>query len=131
MADSELRRDEGVEALETKYRLQLGRNVVLWADPVEGLHEPPSGRAPQTWAAPLASAGGRDGEVARIAGKVEDGVRISAEEALASPHALVGSVEQCVEEVQQWRERWGISYIGINAEEIDAFAPVIAALDGA
>ena len=49
---------------------------------VEGLHETPSGRAPQTWAAPLASAGGRDGEVARIAGKVEDGVRISAEEAL-------------------------------------------------
>lgn len=53
---------------------------------------------------------------------------ITAEEALASPHALVGTVEQCVETVHGWRERWGISYIGIDAQQIDDFAPVVAAL---
>jgi probable F420-dependent oxidoreductase len=55
---------------------------------------------------------------------------ISAEEALASPHALVGTVEQVVEEVQQWRDRWGFSYVSINAEQMEEFAPVIEALDG-
>lgn len=55
---------------------------------------------------------------------------ITAEEALASPHALVGTVDQVVEEVQSWRERWGFSYISIDAGSIEDFAPVIAALDG-
>ena len=53
---------------------------------------------------------------------------ITAEEALASPHALVGSVEQCVETVIKWRERWGIAYVSINGENMDDFAPVVAAL---
>ncbi len=55
---------------------------------------------------------------------------ISAEEALASPHALVGSVEQVVDEVQQWRERWGFSYLSINADAMEDFAPIVEALDG-
>ena len=55
---------------------------------------------------------------------------ITAEEALASPHALVGTVDQVVAEVQQWRERWGFSYISIDAGSIEEFAPVIEALDG-
>jgi len=53
---------------------------------------------------------------------------ITAEEALASPHALVGTVEQCVETVIGWRERWGISYVSINADLMDDFAPVVEAL---
>ncbi len=53
---------------------------------------------------------------------------ITAEEALASPHALVGTVEQCVETVLGWRERWGITYVSINAEQMDDFAPVAEAL---
>lgn len=44
--------------------------------------ETPSGRRPQDWTAPLASAGTADREVALIAGRVEDGERITAEEAL-------------------------------------------------
>lgn len=55
---------------------------------------------------------------------------ISAEEALASPHALVGSVEQVIDEVQQWRDRWGFSYVSIDAGAMEDFAPVIEALDG-
>lgn len=55
---------------------------------------------------------------------------ISAEEALASPHALVGSVDQVVDEVQRWRDRWGFSYISIDAGAMEDFAPVIEALNG-
>lgn len=55
---------------------------------------------------------------------------ISAAEALASPHALVGTVDQVVEEVLQWRERWGFSYISIDADVMEDFAPVVEALDG-
>ncbi len=55
---------------------------------------------------------------------------ITAEEALASPHALVGTVDQVVDEVLHWRERWGFSYISVNADVMDDFAPVIEALDG-
>ncbi len=51
-------------------------------------------------------------------------------DALASPHALVGSVDQCVETIQSWRERWGISYIGIGGAAIEAMAPVVARLAG-
>ncbi|MEM6671958.1 MAG: cyclic dehypoxanthinyl futalosine synthase [Planctomycetota bacterium] len=45
-------------------------------------HATPSGRRPQTWSAPLASRAGADPEVDRIAGRVEDGERITADEAL-------------------------------------------------
>lgn len=55
---------------------------------------------------------------------------ISAQEALDSPHALVGTVDQVVDEVQRWRDRWGMSYVSIDAAGIEDFAPVIEALDG-
>ena len=55
---------------------------------------------------------------------------ITAEEALSSPHALVGTVEQCVDEVRRWRDRWGISYVSINADVMDDFAPVVEAVAG-
>ena len=55
---------------------------------------------------------------------------LSAEEALASPHVLVGSVGECVETLLAWRERWGITYIGINEDSLVDFAPVVEALAG-
>lgn len=51
-------------------------------------------------------------------------------EALDSPHLLVGSEQQCIETLHQWRERWGISYIGLSADAMDAMAPVVAAVAG-
>ncbi len=56
---------------------------------------------------------------------------ISAEEALASPHALVGTVGQCIDEMRRWRDRWGISFVSINGENMREFAPVVEALAGA
>ncbi len=48
-------------------------------------------------------------------------------DAMDSPHALVGSVTQCVEQLHQWRERWGITYIGLSYDALEAMAPVVAA----
>lgn len=55
---------------------------------------------------------------------------LSPEAALASPHALAGTVDQIVEQLQERRERWGISYIGISASSLDEMAPVVARLTG-
>lgn len=55
---------------------------------------------------------------------------MTADDALASPHALVGTVQQCVDVVQSWRDRWGISYIGIPGDAMEELAPVVEALAG-
>ncbi len=49
-------------------------------------------------------------------------------DALRSPHALAGTVEQCVETIEWWRERWGITYVTFSGSALDEFAPVVAAL---
>ncbi len=70
------------------------------------------------------------GDPEGIAGLMAPALGISPEEALASPHALVGSEGQCVETLLAWRERWGISYIGINEDAMVEFGPVVEALAG-
>jgi len=55
---------------------------------------------------------------------------LSTEEALESPHALVGTADQCIDEIKQWRDRWGISFVSINGTDMEAFAPVVEALAG-
>ncbi|MBA2288346.1 MAG: TIGR03621 family F420-dependent LLM class oxidoreductase [Ktedonobacteraceae bacterium] len=53
---------------------------------------------------------------------------LSAPQALSSVQLLFGTVEQIAEELWARRERFGISYIVINEEQMDAFAPVITRL---
>jgi hypothetical protein len=65
-----------------------------------------------------------------IANLMAPALGIDPEEALASPHVLAGSVGQCVETVLMWRERWGLSYIGISEDAMVEFAPVVEALAG-
>lgn len=56
---------------------------------------------------------------------------LTREQALATPHAIIcGSTAEAVETLQRWRERWGISYIGLSSDAIDAMAPVVADLAG-
>lgn len=50
--------------------------------------------------------------------------------ALESPHALAGTVDQCVETIQRWRDRWGISYVGFSYDAMETFAPVVERLTG-
>ncbi|MBT3246210.1 MAG: TIGR03621 family F420-dependent LLM class oxidoreductase [Actinobacteria bacterium] len=65
-----------------------------------------------------------------IADLMAPALGISPEEALASPHVLVGSEGQCVETLLAWRERWGLTYIGLNEDSMVEFGPVVEALTG-
>ena len=55
---------------------------------------------------------------------------ITAEQAMASPHALMGTVDECVAAIEGWRERWGISYISLTGDAAEAMAPVVERLSG-
>jgi probable F420-dependent oxidoreductase len=54
----------------------------------------------------------------------------SIEEILAAPYCLVGTVDQIVEQLQERRERFGISYITVHGDFTEALAPVIERLSG-
>lgn len=56
---------------------------------------------------------------------------LSPEEALASPHALCGTVDEIVDDLLHRRERFGIASIGISLDALDAMAPVVARLHDA
>jgi probable F420-dependent oxidoreductase len=51
-------------------------------------------------------------------------------QSLETPHALVGSPEEMADDLRARRERWGISYIGVGVDAVDALAPVISLLAG-
>ena len=54
----------------------------------------------------------------------------SAEQILESPQFLVGTIAQIVDDLQERRERYGISYIRVCEEYVDTFSPVVAQLAG-
>ncbi|GDX26566.1 hypothetical protein LBMAG12_09400 [Actinomycetes bacterium] len=47
-----------------------------------------------------------------------------------TPFALVGPPSKLIEDLIARRERWGLSYIIVGDDQIDAFAPVVSALSG-
>ncbi len=55
---------------------------------------------------------------------------LTPEEARHSPHALAGSVDGVVEQLEARREEFGISYLGFSAASMDEMAPVVARLAG-
>jgi len=55
---------------------------------------------------------------------------ISPEDVSATPVGIVGSVDSICEQLEERRERWGFSYIVIHEDQIDEFAPVVAAMNG-
>ena len=54
----------------------------------------------------------------------------SADDVLASPMVLVGTVEEIVERLHERRERWGYTYFTLQQPVARAFAPVLARLAG-
>lgn len=48
----------------------------------------------------------------------------------ASPHVLIGTVDQIVDTLMERRERYGLSYIGFGARSLDEMEPVVARLAG-
>ena len=70
------------------------------------------------------------GNRAAFAERVAGNVGLTPDETLASPHVLVGSVDDICEQLEERRSRWGISYHVLGAQVIDEMAPVVARMTG-
>jgi len=68
----------------------------------------------------------REDATERLAGMMG----VTAADVDGSPIALIGTVEQIIERLLERRERFGFSYVVVHEAEMDAFAPVVAALAG-
>jgi len=58
------------------------------------------------------------------------GFGMTPEQAAGSPHALCGTIDQIAEDLEERRERYGISAIGLSASALDDLAPLIGRLAG-
>jgi probable F420-dependent oxidoreductase len=65
-----------------------------------------------------------------LAGALGPAFGLSAEEALASPHALAGPLTRLTETCIERRERFGISYITMPVGSMDEMGPLVEALAG-
>jgi probable F420-dependent oxidoreductase len=54
----------------------------------------------------------------------------AAAEITGSVMSLVGTVDSVCDELRRRRELWGVSYVTVDAASCDAFAPVVARLNG-
>lgn len=68
----------------------------------------------------------RDGLIDGVA----SGFSMSPDELKAFPHALIGSVEEIAEQIQERRDRFDASYVVVQADAFEPFAPVVAQLAG-
>ncbi len=55
---------------------------------------------------------------------------VSPEHLDGAPVALIGTTDEIIERLIERRERFGLSYIVVHEEEMEAFAPVVATLTG-
>jgi probable F420-dependent oxidoreductase len=55
---------------------------------------------------------------------------VTSDQVDGSPIALIGTTDQMVETLRERREVFGFSYVVIHEHELEAFAPVVAALAG-
>jgi probable F420-dependent oxidoreductase len=65
-----------------------------------------------------------------VAGALAAGLRSEPDEILQTPHFLIGTVEQIIENLQARRERFGISYVVVPDEAAMSLAPVVERLTG-
>lgn len=65
-----------------------------------------------------------------IASTLAAGYSVSTDTILQTPYLLIGSVDQICDQLLERRERFGISYINVFEQGLEALAPVIARLAG-
>lgn len=65
-----------------------------------------------------------------VAGALAAGLRSEPGEVLQTPHFLIGTVEQIIEDLQSRRQRFGISYVVVPDEAAVSLAPVVERLTG-
>jgi hypothetical protein len=58
------------------------------------------------------------------------GLQTEPSEVLQTPHFLIGTVEQIIEDLQARRQRFGISYVVVPDEAAQSLAPVVERLTG-
>jgi probable F420-dependent oxidoreductase len=68
----------------------------------------------------------RDEAIARLAGAMS----VPAAQIDGSPIAMIGTTDQIIESLRRRREEFGFSYIVVHEAEMEALAPVVAALHG-
>jgi probable F420-dependent oxidoreductase len=69
-------------------------------------------------------------DVGGAAELVAGGFGVDPTAVLDIPHVLMGTAGHMVDALEARRERWGFSYVVIQGDAIDAFAPVVARLTG-
>jgi len=65
-----------------------------------------------------------------MAERIAPGFGLSPDDVLLSPHVLIGTVEQIVDDLQRHREEYGFSYIVFSGDVFEALAPVVKRLAG-
>jgi probable F420-dependent oxidoreductase len=63
-----------------------------------------------------------------LASTIARGVKVSTDVILQAPYLLLGTIEQMCEDLLARRERYGISYISVFEQSLEALAPVVARL---
>jgi len=66
----------------------------------------------------------------QVAAGIATGFGLTPEEALGTPHFLVGSIDQIVDDLVRRREELGLSYVVFSGGALDDMAPVVARLAG-
>ncbi|HEX3722951.1 MAG TPA: TIGR03621 family F420-dependent LLM class oxidoreductase [Nitrolancea sp.] len=66
----------------------------------------------------------------QVAEQIGEHWRITPDEVLASPYALLGTEQQIVDLIIERREQLEISYYVVFERDLDAFAPIVARLKG-
>jgi len=65
-----------------------------------------------------------------LADALAPGFGLTADEALSSGTALVGTVDEVCDTLLERRETWGVSYIVVGGDNFESFGPVVARLAG-
>jgi probable F420-dependent oxidoreductase len=69
-------------------------------------------------------------DAAAVTAGIAHAFGVDADVALETPAVLVGSVAQIIDEVQRRRDRWQMSYVVVDENFAEAFAPVVEKLAG-
>ena len=65
-----------------------------------------------------------------MAERVAGGFGLGPDEVKATPHVLLGTVDQIAEDLEQRREEFGFSYVVLSGDVFEAMAPVVKRLAG-
>ena len=65
-----------------------------------------------------------------MAERVGGGFGFGPGEVKATPHVLIGTVDQIAEDLERRREEFGFSYVVLSGDVFEAMAPVVKRLAG-